>query len=374
MSSISHIYKSYREALDFSHNKFEDLYTARAHNARDFYDAFFKNLVCPFQPHFTDPSSCRMIHRYIERFFGTKQIDFVAIDGTNAKDTFQDFIVFSACAYGAKGQIDLDNDPPSVSYQKWSIDKDVSMVTYIPVPFSEFADVVDQNQPETFLVSDYERVDLTNIDTKIMELAEIYLAYNVATSSALEAPKIIMLDRSPSSMLADVALQPEAIPMLHYPFDRRQLTIEDATVALAHPFNTTLCIPTLKHYRQYTALIDEFHCQRSKAINLSDVAKRNRLKIQDLQRAIDYLTTSRQHGQQTIPPFARKESRQGDTWLVTDVDCISSWAYCIGLFEHICRRIFVEKDQQALLYQSPDADGTVRLRWMSPDDVRFLLE
>ncbi|MGG7380482.1 hypothetical protein ACQ7B2_17580, partial [Escherichia coli] len=73
---------------------------------------------------------------------------------------------------------------------------DVSMVTYIPVPYSEFADVADHDYPETFLVSDSERVDLSSIDTKMMELAEVYLAYNVASSSALESAKIIMLDRS----------------------------------------------------------------------------------------------------------------------------------------------------------------------------------
>jgi hypothetical protein len=116
------------------------------------------------------------------------------------------------------------------------MDKDVSMVIYIPVPFSEFADVVDQDRPETFLVSDSERVDLSNMDTRMMELAEIYLAYNVATSSALEAPKITCsIALRPVSMLAGVALQPEAVPMLHYPFDHRQLTIENATVALAPP-------------------------------------------------------------------------------------------------------------------------------------------
>jgi hypothetical protein len=373
MSSISHIYSSYSEALDFSRGRFDELYTSRARNASDFYHAFFKNLICPFKEHFSDSASIRTIHRQIERFFGTRQIDFVAIDGTCAKDAFQDFIVFSACAYGAKGQINLDDDPPKIRYQKWTIDKDVSMVTYIPVPFSQFADVADQDRAETFLVSDSERVDLSSIDTKMMELAEIYLAYNVATSSALESPKVIMLDRSPSSVLADVALQPEAIPMLHYPFDRRQLTIEDATVALAHPFNHVLGIPTLKRFRQYMALIAELHYRRSNTLNLDEFESRHNISRRALSHALDYLTQPRNEGQQNIAPFARLESRSGASWLVTDVDCVSSWDYCLGLFEYICRRLFIEKDPRALVYASPDADGVVRQRWMSPDDVRFLI-
>jgi hypothetical protein len=373
MSTISHIYHSYSQSLEFSREKFGDLYTGRARNAQDFYHAFFHRLVCQFDENFADPASRRALHREVERFFGSKQIDFVAIDGTNAKDVFENFIVFSACAYGAKGRIDLDDDPPTVRYQKWTIDKDVSMVTYIPVPFSEFADVADLDRAETFLVSDSERADLTSIDTKMMELAEIYLAYNVAASSALESPKLIMLDRSPSSMLADVALQPEAIPMLHYPFDRRQLTVEDATIALAHPFNQTLHIPTLKRFRQYTALIAEFHHQRTKAIHLGQSAARHGLALSALRPAIEYLTKPRMYGDHTIPPFAREESRQGQAWLVTDSDVVASWNYCVGLFEHVCRRVFIEKDQRALLYEAPDEYGVVRMRWMSPDDIRFLI-
>jgi hypothetical protein len=389
MSTISDIYGSYRDALNFSREKYADLYDGRARNARDFYEAFLKRLICPLAPHFANPASLRALHRYIEQFFGGSEIDFVAIDGHNEKRTFQDFVVFAACAYGAKGQVNLDDEPPTIRYQKWTIDKDVSMVTYIPVPYSEFADVADQDRAETFLVSDSEKVDLSSIDTRMMELAEVYLAYNVASSSALETPRLIMLDRSPSSMIADVALQPESLPMLSYPYDRRNLTVEDAMIALSHPFNPALSIPSLKRFRQYTALIAEFHRQRTRALNVNEfIARHNRPRSDldsasaihdhdlDLRSAISYLTKSRKvhpFDTQTIPPFARLENRHGEDWLVTDVDCVTSWAYTVSLFEHICRRLFIEKDQRALLYESPDEYGVNRMRWMSPDDIRFLI-
>jgi len=363
MSTISQIYTSYGEALTFSRDKYTDLYHARARNAREFYRAFFHKLVVPLAPRFTDPASRRLIHRYIERFFGT-DIDFVAVDGTSKKVPFQDFIVFFACAYGAKGQVSLTDEPPTIRYQKWSLDKDVSMVTYIPVPFAEFADVADQDRRETFLVSDSDRVDLSNIDTRIMELAEIYLAYNVATSSALESPRLIMIDRSPSSVLADVALQPEALPLLGYPYDRRRLIVADAQVALAHPFNPALGIPSLKKFRQYWAVVAEFHHQRTQTLNLAEFAARRDMSVADLDSAITYLTSKN---------FARLETRDGIPWLITDVDVRASWAYVVALFEHICYRLFIEKDQTALLYEAPDEQGVPRLRWMSPDDIRFLI-
>ncbi len=361
MSTISDIYGSYRDALNFSRDKYTDLYNGRAQNAHDFYNAFLNRLICPLDARFADPAARRALHRYIENFFGGREIDFVAIDGHNDKRAFQDFVVFAACAYGAKGQINLDDDPPTIHYQKWAIDKDVSMVTYIPVPFSEFADVADQDRAETFLVSDTEKVDLSNIDTRIMELAEVYLAYNVASSSALETPRLIMLDRSPSSMIADVALQPKSLPMLNYPYDRRQLTIEDATIALAHPFNADLGIPTLKRFQRHGALIAEFHRRKTREFKLAEFAHRNQISPHTLKDALHFI------------PFVRSEIRNGEEWLVAGIDCATSWAYTVSLFEHICHRLFIEKDQRALLYESPDEYGVTRMRWMSPDDIRFLI-
>ena len=52
---------------------------------------------------------------------------------------------------------------------------------------------------------------------------------------------------------------------------------------------------------------------------------------------------------------------------------MAAWDYCVGLFERICHRAFIEKSPQALLYEAPDEYGIKRQRWMSPDDVRFLI-
>ncbi len=363
MSEISKIYTNYGESLRYSQVKYTDLYSERASNAAEFYNQFFHNLTIPFSELFEDAAQRRQIHRQINRFFGGEKIDFVAIDGTNFKDPFQDFIVFFACAYGSKGQVNLTNDPPQINYERWSLDKDVSMVTYVPIPFAEFADVVDQDRLEDFLVSDGDYINFSNIDTQIMALAEVFLAYNVASSSLIDAPKLILMDRSPSSMIADVAVNPEQLPMLDYPFDRRRLSVADARVVMAHPFNENLGVPTLKRFRQYSALIAEFHNRRTQRINLPEYALKHGLRVNDLTDALRLLERS-----EIGPPFARRE---GD-WLRTDIDVRASWDYCVGLFESICRRLFIEKDQTALIYETRDEAGVLRMRWMSPDDIRFL--
>lgn len=88
MSNSSDIYGSYRDALNFSRGKYSDLYNRRAQNAHDFYDAFLKRLVCQFSPAFSEAAKRRFIHNQSERFFGSTEIDFVAVDEHNDKKAF----------------------------------------------------------------------------------------------------------------------------------------------------------------------------------------------------------------------------------------------------------------------------------------------
>ena len=86
MSTISQIFQSYKSALTGSRERYTQLYADRAENGRQFYNDFFNHLVIPFHPVFANSASREFIGRQIERFFGTRHIDFVAIDGTCQKD------------------------------------------------------------------------------------------------------------------------------------------------------------------------------------------------------------------------------------------------------------------------------------------------
>lgn len=363
MSTLSNIFGSYSGSLKFSRGKYEDAYRSRAKSAATFYDDFLGELICQFNPVFSSQMARAAVHREVEAFFGSDKLDFVAIDGTCAKDSFQDFVVFSACAYGAKGQVALSEDPPQIRYQRWTMEKDVSMVAYMPIPFVEFADVVDPRyQEESFCASEAERVDMARIETRMMELAEIYLAYNVATSSSIESPKVILLDRSLSGMFADLALSASDVPMVGYPFDGRGLSYEDAVIALAHPFNESAGIPSLKRFRQHTALIAAAHFARSADLDLSAFATAHHLAIDDIREAVERITK--------VEPIADYSGAETVKFRTPPNE---SWDYSVRLFQSICKKLFLDKDQTALLYESPDEDGVVRQRWMSPDDLRFLI-
>jgi hypothetical protein len=111
MSTISEIFASYRTALDDSQTRYEALYTERVQNARDFHQLFFNKLIRNYRPIFTSPAGLQQLRRVLYSFFQSDRIDFVAIDGTCSKDSFQDFITFFGGAYGAKGSISCWQQP-----------------------------------------------------------------------------------------------------------------------------------------------------------------------------------------------------------------------------------------------------------------------
>ncbi len=118
------------KSLTASRERYESLYASRGENALEFYRRYASKMVRNYASLFSDASARRRLHRQITRFLGTETIDFVAIDGSCNKDPFNDFIVFSACAYGTKGQFELEaaGGTPRLRYRRWQLDRDVSMV------------------------------------------------------------------------------------------------------------------------------------------------------------------------------------------------------------------------------------------------------
>lgn len=361
MSKISDIFQSYKTALGDSRDKYTKLYTDRIENGRKFHEEFFHKLVIPFRPKFSTPPGRQYVKRQIERFFGTTEIDFVAIDGTCDKDAFNDFMVFFGGAYGSKGRVSLEGEPPRVRYEKWEINKDVSMVAWMPVPFAEIYDVSDDE--ETFVPSDVERINTSNIHTQLMQLAEIYLAYNVATSSAIAYPKLILLDTSLSSVMA--ATSHGANTKMHgCIFSHRTLCTADVTVAFAHPFNKELEIPTPKEFGRHNAFLAVFDQNNTTRMKPADITAALGIQAKDVQKTFEYL---RQKGICEYDKSAQE--------ITTTIDVRESWAFTKSLFQDICTKLFINKDQSALLYEVQDgADPTkTRRRWMSQDDINFLI-
>jgi hypothetical protein len=361
LSKISDIFQSYKTALSDSRDKYTKLYTDRIENGRNFHEEFFNRLIIPFRPRFTSSSGRQYVQRQIERFFGTTHIDFVAIDGTCDKDAFNDFMVFFGGAYGSKGRVSLEGEPPKVRYEKWEINKDVSMVAWMPVPFAEIYDV--SNNEETFVPSDIERINTSSIHTQLMQLAEVYLAYNAATGSAINFPRLILLDTSLSSMMAATSHGAHT-KMPGCVFAHRTLRDEDVTVAFAHPFNPELGIPTAKEFGRQNAILALFDQRKTDRLPIAEIGKALELDTPQLRTAFKRL---RDNGVCDFDETTRE--------MTTTLDVRESWAFTTSLFQKICTRLFIDKDQSALLYdvQEPEDSTKTRKRWMSQDDINFLI-
>ena len=265
------------------------------------------------------------------------------------------------------------------------------MVAYVPVPFAQLAEVVGQN--EDFLLSDQERINLAHVHTKLMQLAEVYLAYNVVTSSSVERPRLVLLDMLPSSAMASIAGSAASVNLSGYRFDRRRLDFRDIVVATAHPFAEALGLPNRNRFRLHQLIIGELHRTRQKTIDLQELAKRHGLATDDLVSAARgqplYGDTDRYRevpggliGEMGELPRAQRLGILNGTVFTTDfetafgehvsLDVGESWQFTVDLFRSICDRLFRQKEPDAMIYNVEDHEGRVREHWLDPTDIDFL--
>lgn len=362
MSRISDISHQYKIALETSQGQYEDICRERAQATEEFYRTFFHRLVCNYGERFLDERYRARLQERIGRTLGTNRLQFTAIDGTCRKEQFSDFITFFGGAYGARGEVALTGGSHQINYRRWTLEQDVSMVAWVPVPFARLEEVTP-GQGEQFLVTEEERVNLSSVHVQVMQLAEIFLAYNSVRSSRLDAPHVLMMDLSPSSVLASVATSQENIGLVGYPYDRRALTKADITIALAHPLSPQLGIPSPKNMDLHRLFIDRLHHHPNQPVNLGELASEVGVSSDKLSHAADFLI---RRGVVKPPTIAT----QGYQPIV---DVTESWAYVRDFFQNVCTRLFLKKDPGALQYDAPDESGRIRRRWMSPDDIGFLI-
>jgi hypothetical protein len=362
MSRISQISRQYHAALATSQQQYESLYRERAAATQSFYQQFFRGLVCSFAERFEDERFRARAQEWIERATGARSLQFVAVDGTCQRESFADFITFFGAAYGAKGEVSFAGGTHRLTYKRWALDHDVSMVAWIPIPFARLEEV-SQEQGEQFLVTEEERVNLTAVHVQIMQLAEVFLAYNTIRSSRIDAPQLLLLDLSPSSVLASVARSAERLGLVGYPYDRRALTQADITVALAHPFSDHFGIPSNKRMDSARVLLAELSRAPDRRVTVGEIAERRGLHEGRLNDSARYLVS-----RGVLSPVPGARPRYSPAMRVDE-----SWAYTRDFFQNLCSRLFLDKDPGALQYDAPDGHGTLRRRWMSPDDLGFLI-
>lgn len=338
MSKVSDISTAYRDALNVGRDQYNQLVEERRLAAEEFYSQFLSTQITNFRNRFSSQRGREQLQERIDRALGTRRLQFIAIDGTCRKEQYSDMLTFFGGAYGARGELELAAGDHKVRYKRWSLDQDVSMVAWVPVPFARLEEIQLQEQ---FLATNEEEASVASVHTQIMQLAEIFLAINTITASVIDAPNLVLMDLSPSSVLANVSQKQDNIGLVGYPYDRRHLTKADIAVAYAQPVNETFGIPSDKRIDRHRRII----------------ASLLREPTQRIDTRLDWAPIDEILDENGVPLINVRES----------------WDYTKALFQNICKRLFLDKDPTALQYDTEGDFGAVRKQWMSSNDLNFLI-
>lgn len=146
-----------------------------------------------------------------KRFFGIDgAINFLAIDGSCKKIPMHQYALFFGGAFGLKGRI---TENRSLEYISNFLDESLTLTTYAPVPYSQWAEVINleleetqQGEPTlTEELQTYQELHRsTNIHYGFMKLAELSLAYKHIKESPKNGKNkihMVLLDNSLLNML-----------------------------------------------------------------------------------------------------------------------------------------------------------------------------
>jgi len=274
-------------------------------------------------------------------------------------------MVFFGAAYPIRGTIDFSGTEKKFVYEPWSPDEDVSMAAYVPIPFTELDEAMD----EPFVVSDDQKIDLSTIHYQLMELAEVFQAYSLVKASDLR-PKILLWDQSMSGVMNSNDVAYKRISLIGYRYQMRTLKAQDVIIAYSHPYNKELGIPSKKKYRLYNYVLCKL--QENSPQSISSLCLELGIGREELLNRVHYLTNNNFSADDPMLQSAPLAYAQGDE-LRFNEEYEGSWEYCVGLFEHICKELFKDKKPDALIYKKKTPERETEERWTSPDDLRFLI-
>lgn len=284
----------------------------------------------------------------------------MAIDGSCYKSASANFISFYGGAYGSKGTISLSGAEGKLQYDRWELTRDVSMVAFVPLPpetitVPDTSENLEQSEAPTAL-TDSEIAEFSSYHTKIMQLAEVYLAYSLASSSSVDAPKLILLDNSISGILANTSFRPTNLRIIDGAFDGESLTLADCQVALAHPFSKELGVPSTKRFQPHFRVIAEAAWAGRQTIAASECQ--------------GFPVSSFDIGSRFLKGVGAGAYDEAAKSFAFREDPRSSWHKSVRIYERVCERLFRAKDPKGLTFALRDSPSS--RQYLTPRDIVFL--
>ncbi|MCP1662465.1 hypothetical protein J2T61_001145 [Methanocalculus sp. AMF5] len=352
MSEISKIYGQYQTSLKNSQMEYEDRIHYYAKEIQKRHDLLLKNHIISYSNYFSNQINRIELKNLAEKFFETSDIPFVAIDASCHKQQSSDFLSIYGGAYGSKGTVSLSSGEGKIKYQRWEMNKDVSMVAFVPIPPDVMHVEDDDSDDVPQVLSDTEVGELSSLHTKIMQLAEIYLAYSLA-NSGIDRPRLILIDNSISGIMGNTSFSPDRVKMIKGDFDGESLSKADLQIALAHPINLSMNVPSSKRFQPHFRLIAEATEQSKKTISQND--------IKDFAFFKEGATTLQDLGAGTYNEQIKSFTFQ--------IDPRRSWSKTKVIFENICEKLFRDKDPNAMMYKLSNKD---KQEYFTVRDIVFL--
>ncbi|MHA2296051.1 MAG: hypothetical protein ACXADA_08525 [Candidatus Hodarchaeales archaeon] len=357
MSEISKIFKQYETSLSESQKQYAKNMEAVASILHQIYKDYLSTFIeSDFSSQFKDQVKRLSILETAGRFFDDlDKIPFVAIDGSCKKNPHQGFISFYGGAYGSRGSISFEGSTHGqIKYDRWEFKRDVSMVAFVPVPPNAIDLTVDSDKEQDFLIfTDNEIQEMSSLHTKVMQLAEIFLAYSVAESSSTDYPRIILLDNNLTGILGNTSFSPRQLKIRNGVFRGRTLTEVDCQIALAHPFNKELDVPTRKAFLPHYRIIAEAAWREKLTITKHDCGEFAYFK----------------QGAIALQGLGAGEFDEHSESFKFNTDPLGSWKKTIDIFKDVCDKLFRDKASDGLMYRLNDGNG--RKKYMTYRDVQF---
>ncbi|MGY5877357.1 MAG: hypothetical protein RTU30_16510 [Candidatus Thorarchaeota archaeon] len=177
-------------------------YKSKFENLVGTYDSFMSKIILSYEDKLTDP-------KFIDAFFGKRDLTFAGIDGTICKQDVFDLLVFFAGAYSSNGTVCVDdNGELDIRYDERYLESGIGVSSVLPIYINEVPDI-DQSIlvrdetgeiDHTVTFSDSWIIDNSAFADYLMGFAEFYLGYKLTNSD--NPVDILLLDRICSSEIS----------------------------------------------------------------------------------------------------------------------------------------------------------------------------
>ena len=368
-SNISDVFNLYDKALSQTRLKLESRVVESTNELELFYNQFLKDHIVKYADLFRNEAFRKEMHRELEQRYRTSTLRFWAIDGACKKIDTSDLAIFYGGAYVVKGQLALQNNPPLLSYHESEPEDDSSLVAYLPLSPEDLT-VID---PESrFFVDDSERISASGLDTSLMLLAEIFMCYR--GSSGPDSPHIILWDHSLSSVLANATPNVRELRFSGVQIVGETVWYPDLLVGYSKPWNTTLDVPSRKSHRLWERAIAKIYESPTKMLDLEDFSRDVKLPTDTVESQIKLIWECDKFGKQYDHrnPSDALVQKEGNR-LKLNTEYLNSPDKIERLFHYFCNKLFQEKDPSILIYTFRDDQGKERNRFLSQDEISFLL-